>query len=216
MKSNSKKRKASEKSDDDEDEKTTRSLPLESEGLKLAKTTAAAAAAPNPGEAHKSDSELKSDETTTVVEVASGLSRESPEKPYKTPEKATPTVTQDNKTTTTTSNTTTASDLPTTSSRTHGEEEEEEEQQHTQSMKDVTAEREEATNEGESGKTLEINLTTTTTTKPSKSVRFTNVKIFEFERCQGFSSIPGNFAPFNETITLGKPELRRHRFNYFI
>lgn len=36
-----------------------------------------------------------------------------------------------------------------------------------------------------------------------KSVRFTNVKVFEFERCQGFSSIPGNFAPFNETITLG-------------
>jgi len=38
----------------------------------------------------------------------------------------------------------------------------------------------------------------------SKSVRFARVNVYEFERCQGFSSIPGNFAPLNETITLGR------------
>lgn len=48
--------------------------------------------------------------------------------------------------------------------------------------------------------------------KRGKSVRFANVRIFEFMRCQGFSSIPGNFAPFNETITLGKTNIS---FNHF-
>jgi hypothetical protein len=41
------------------------------------------------------------------------------------------------------------------------------------------------------------------TSQNEKSVRFASVDIFEFERCQGFGSIPGNYAPFNETITLG-------------
>lgn len=36
-----------------------------------------------------------------------------------------------------------------------------------------------------------------------KSVRFSQVDIFEFERCQGFGSIPGQDAPSNQTITLG-------------
>ena len=41
------------------------------------------------------------------------------------------------------------------------------------------------------------------TSQNEKSVRFATVDIYEFERCQGFGSIPGNYAPFNETITLG-------------
>lgn len=39
--------------------------------------------------------------------------------------------------------------------------------------------------------------------RPSKSVRFASVHVYEFERCQGFGSIPGNYAPPNQTITLG-------------
>lgn len=46
------------------------------------------------------------------------------------------------------------------------------------------------------------------TSQNEKSVRFASVDIFEFERCQGFGSIPGNYAPFNETITLGLQSTR--------